>query len=147
MDRYPTGDDAAFAELFACSLRACGRSFGAFRPAPPTAFWLAAFGLPAPTPTPVDASFWVSLFVCLDLTLAWIAVPLIAAGLTLRRAFASGAAWKSALVGGAAGLFCGATMNLHCPNVDPAHMGLAHGIPVVVASALGALLLVRWLRA
>ena len=72
---------------------------------------------------------------------------LVAAGLSLRRAFPSGAAWKSALVGGAVGLFCGATMNLHCPSVDAAHVSLAHGIPVLVASALGALLLGRWVRA
>jgi len=44
-------------------------------------------------------------------------------------------------------LFCGATMNLHCPSVDAAHVSLAHGIPVLVASALGALLLGRWVRA
>jgi len=113
----------------------------------PASFWLAAFGFPEPYTSGSDGSFWVSLFVCLDLTLAWVAVPLLAAALTLRRAFPSAAAWKSALVGGAAGLFAGATMNLHCPSVDPAHVGLAHGIPILVASALGALLVVRWARA
>ena len=54
---------------------------------------------------------------------------------------------KSALVGSPAGLFSGAMMNLHCPSVDPAHVGFAHGIPVLIASTLGALLVVRWTRA
>jgi len=112
----------------------------------PAAFWIAAFGVPQPYAV-ADASFWVSLFVCLDLTLAWVALPLLAAGLSLRSAFPSAAAWKSALIGGAAGLFSGAIMNLHCPSVDPAHIGFAHGIPILVASALGALVMVRWTRA
>ena len=113
----------------------------------PAAFWAAAFGVPKPYAAGADPSFWVSLFVCLDLTFAWVAVPLVAAGLTLQRAFPSAATWKSALVGGAAGLFCGATMNLHCPSVDSAHVGLAHGIPVLIASLLGAVILARWSRA
>ena len=113
----------------------------------PAAFWVAAFGLPKPYAVDANASFWVSLFVCFDLTLAWLAVPLVLAALTLRRAFASAAAWKSALVGSAAGLFSGAIMNLHCPSIDPAHIGFAHGIPVLIASALGAVLMVRWTRA
>lgn len=113
----------------------------------PAAFWVAAFGVPEPYVTGTDDSFWISLFVCLDLTLAWVAVPLVAAGLTLQRAFPAAAAWKSGLVGAAAGLFCGATMNLHCPSIDPAHVGLAHGIPVLIASAVGAFILVRWARA
>jgi len=113
----------------------------------PAAFWVAAFGVPEPYATGADESFWISLFVCFDLTLAWVAVPLVAAGLTLQRAFPSAAGWKSGLVGGAAGLFCGATMNLHCPSIDPAHVGLAHGTPVLIASAVGTLILVRWARA
>lgn len=113
----------------------------------PAAFWVAALGVPEPYASGADPAFWVSIFVCLDLTLAWLAVPLLLAGLTLRRAFVSAAAWKSALVGSAAGLFSGAIMNLHCPSVDPAHVGLAHGVPILIASALGAMLMVRWTRA
>jgi hypothetical protein len=85
--------------------------------------------------------------VCLDLTLAWVGVPLAAAAFSLQRAFPTAAGWKSALVGAACGLFCGATMNLHCPNVDPSHVSLAHGVPVLIASVVGALALVRFTRA
>jgi hypothetical protein len=39
-------------------------------------------------------------------------------------------------------LFAGATMNLHCPNVAPAHVLLGHGLPVIVAALLGGFVLV-----
>jgi hypothetical protein len=87
------------------------------------------------------------MLLCLDLTLAWAAVPLFCAGLTLRRAFPSGARFRGGLVGAACGLFSGATMNLHCPNVDGAHVMLGHGIPVVMAALVGALVLARWSKA
>jgi len=112
----------------------------------PLSFWLAALAMPLPRVAESDPSFWVSTFVCLDLTLAWLAVPLAAAAFSLRHAFPTAATWKSALVGGACGLFCGSVMNLHCANVDPAHVSVAHGLPVLIASVLGALLLVRWTR-
>jgi hypothetical protein len=38
-------------------------------------------------------------------------------------------------------------MNLHCPNVDGAHVMLGHGIPVVIAALVGALVLARWSKA
>ena len=56
-------------------------------------------------------------------------------------AFATSVRWRSALVGAAIGLFAGATMNLHCPNVAPLHVLMGHGLPVVVATLLGALVL------
>ena len=86
-------------------------------------------------------------FLCFDITIAAVAVPLLCAAITLRGAFAAGARWRSALVGAGIGLFAGATMNLHCPNVAPGHMLLGHGLAVVVAAALGALALVLRARA
>lgn len=70
-----------------------------------------------------------------------------AAQITLVGAFAAGARWRSALVGAGIGLFAGATMNLHCPNVAPAHLLLGHSLPVVVAALLGALVLALRARA
>lgn len=112
----------------------------------PLSFLLIAIGAPAPRPVPEGGSFWLGMLVCLDITLSWAAVPLLCAAVSLRRAFAAGASFRAALVGAAAGLLSGAVMNLHCPNIQGAHILLGHGIPMVIATLLGALLVVRWSR-
>jgi hypothetical protein len=111
----------------------------------PASFCVIALG--APAPHVAEPSSFVDTVLCFDITVAWVAVPLLCAAITLRGAFAAGARWRSALVGAGIGLFAGATMNLHCPNVAPAHMLLGHGLAVVVAAALGALALVLRARA
>jgi hypothetical protein len=113
----------------------------------PFSFWVLAVGAPEPRPAEPDPSFWLNAVVCLDITLAWISVPLLFAALTLRSAFPAGSRGRSALVGAACGLFSGGIMNLHCPNVDRLHLLIGHGIPVLVAAAVGASLLSRWARA
>lgn len=105
----------------------------------PASFCLVALG--APLPRQPEPGTLVDTVLCFDITAAWVAVPLLCAAITLRGAFASGARWRSALVGAGIGLFAGAAMNLHCTNVAPAHMLLGHGLAVVVAAALGALAL------
>jgi hypothetical protein len=105
----------------------------------PTSFCVIALG--APVPYVADPGTFVDTVLCFDITVAWVAVPLLCAAITLRGAFAAGARWRSALVGAGIGLFAGATMNLHCPNVSPAHMLLGHGLAVVIAAALGGLAL------
>jgi hypothetical protein len=84
--------------------------------------------------------------VCLDITLAWAAVPILCAALSLRRAFPSASAWRSALIGSACGLFAGAVMNLHCTNVDRFHMLFGHGIPVLASVLAGGFLMQRLAR-
>lgn len=111
----------------------------------PVSFCAVAFGAPAPRP-PEPATLLDTLL-CFDITIAWVAVPLLCAAVTLLGAFAAGARWRSALVGAGIGLFAGATMNLHCPNLAPAHMLLGHGLPVIVAALLGGLVLVLRARA
>jgi hypothetical protein len=111
----------------------------------PASFCLIALGAPIPR-LPEPEPLFESLF-CFDITVAWIAIPLLLAGGALQSAFVAGARWRSALVGAGIGLFAGATMNLHCPNVEPAHMLLGHGFAVVMAAALGALVLVLRARA
>jgi hypothetical protein len=113
----------------------------------PLSFWLFAAALHPPHDAVRGNAFWLGSLVCLDITLAWAAAPLLFAALALRRAFPTGAAWRSALVGSALGLLSGAAINLHCPNVDPAHLLAGHGVPVVVAALVGALVVTRWARA
>lgn len=111
----------------------------------PVSFCVIAIG--APVPRVADPGTWVDAVLCFEITAACVAVPLLCAAITLRGAFAAGARWRSALVGAGIGLFAGATMNLHCPNVASAHMLMGHALPVAVAAALGALALVLRARA
>jgi hypothetical protein len=113
----------------------------------PLSFWLFAIGLRAPAAAASDGNFWLASLVCLDLTLAWAAAPLLLAAWTLRRAFAAGAGWRSTLLGAAIGLLSGAAINLHCPKADPAHLVVGHGVPIVVAALVGGLVVSRWARA
>ena len=112
----------------------------------PLSFWLAAFAMHVPSGLLGDDGMFAAL-VCFDITLLWAVLPLLAAAFALRRSFAGGAVWRSALIGATAGLFSGAAMNLHCSNVDPLHMALGHGVPVVLSALIGAFVLARWLRA
>jgi hypothetical protein len=112
----------------------------------PLSFWLFAAAMAPPYDAVRGDGFWLGSLVCLDITLAWAAAPLLLAALALRRAFPAGAAWRSALVGSALGLLSGAAINLHCSNVDPAHLLAGHGVPVVVAALLGAFVVARWTR-
>jgi len=113
----------------------------------PLSFWGFAAAMPPPYEPAGSHAFWLSSLLCLDITLAWAAAPLLLAALALRRAFPAAPGWRSALVGGGLGLLAGAAINLHCPNVDPAHLLAGHGVPVVAAAALGAGVVARWARA
>lgn len=114
----------------------------------PLSFWLLALGMPPPhAPDAGPFGFWLGSLLCLDITLSWAAAPLLLLALSLRRAFAAHATGRSALVGAALGLLSGGAINLHCSNVDPWHMATGHGLPVLMAALLGAVLVVRWTRA
>jgi len=107
----------------------------------PLAFCLVALGAPVPRLTAPEESSLLGMLVCFDITVAWTAVPLLCAALALPGAFAAGVGWRSALVGASVGLFAGSTMNLHCPNVAPLHVLMGHGVPVIIATLSGALVL------
>lgn len=111
----------------------------------PASFCVLALG--APVPREPEPGTLLDTVLCFDLTVAWVAVPLFLAAITLRSAFAASAGWRSALVGAGIGLFAGATMNLHCPNVAPVHVLFGHGLAVALAALLGALALARHARA
>ncbi len=112
----------------------------------PLTFWLLAAALPAPYPDSPPPSFWLSALLCMDITLAWAAAPLLLAALALRRAFPSAALWRSALVGAAVGLLCGAAINLHCARGTSSHLLVGHGLPIALATLLGGLVVSRWAR-
>jgi len=114
----------------------------------PLSFWLLSLGMPVPHAPDVNPfGFWLGSLLCLDITLAWAAAPLLLLALSLRRAFAAHATGRSALVGAALGLLSGGAINLHCSNVEPWHMAAGHAVPVLIAALLGAFLVVRWTRA
>jgi hypothetical protein len=114
----------------------------------PLSFWVFALGLPPPHPGATSPlGFGLGSLLCFDLTLSWAAAPLLLVALSMRRAFANQATWRSALVGAALGLLSGGAINLHCGNTDRWHMLAGHGVPVVIAALLGAFVVVRWTRA
>ena len=109
--------------------------------------WGLALLAPPPYPPPHEPRPWLAALVCSELMLAWMSAPLFAAAVALRGAFAATPVWRSALVGASVGSLSGATLNLHCANVAPWHLVLAHGVPIALASSFGALVVGRWLRA
>lgn len=115
--------------------------------AAPLALGSAALLLTPPGLVTENADFARAACICLGLTLVGSAAPLGLAAFSLRRAFPAGAGWRSALVGGAAGLLGGGALNLHCSFVSPLHLLLGHALPVAIATALGALVGYRLMRA
>lgn len=113
----------------------------------PLAFWIAALGARAPYLAPFDPQRGLHILLCLDLTLTFAALPLLALSLGLRRVLAGPARLRATLLGASAGLWAGTTMNLHCPNVDGLHVALGHGLPVLLATLFGAVVLARTARA
>ncbi len=110
----------------------------------PLSFWMIA--LWAPEPRIPDPATLLSTFLCFDITLAWAGIPLLLAVVGLRRAFPSASAWRSALLGSACGLFAAGIMNLHCANVNRWHLVAAHGLPILIAIAVGAWLVKKAVR-
>jgi hypothetical protein len=64
----------------------------------------------------------------------------VLAALAFRRAFVSAAAWRTAALGAACGALSAATMSLVCPDLSAMHVVLAHGLMILVGSAIGAAL-------
>ena len=109
----------------------------------PAAFIVAALVMPPPAAG--VHGLMPGLF-CLNAILAWTLLPMVAAALVLRRAFASGAVYRSVMVGGGVGLVAGALFAVHCPITEHLHVALGHGGAVAVAALAGGLLLARVTR-
>lgn len=81
--------------------------------------------------------------VCLSFALLLALAPLTGAVVVLRSAFINAPILRGALVGAVCGLAGSVGIHAHCPVVTASHVLLAHGLPVAVLAALGALLGVR----
>jgi hypothetical protein len=112
----------------------------------PASFCVLAAVTPIPEGHAPGSSSLAAMLVCLSLTLVWAALPLVLAAATLRGAFPVASRWRGGLVGAAAGLFAGTTINLHCSNVAHVHLLMGHGIPVLAATLLGALVVSHFAR-
>jgi hypothetical protein len=111
----------------------------------PAAFAVLALAVPAPHGF-VSERFWHAASVCGGIISAWAVAPLLLAASSLRHAFAAGSGWRSALLGVGVGLCAATTIDLHCPNVDPAHLFAGHAAPIVFIAAVAALGLARVTR-
>jgi hypothetical protein len=112
----------------------------------PALFCLLGAGVPLPHAAPPGAGSFVNALPCLGITVAWAAVPLLLAAFGWRGAFPVASARRAALLGAAVGLFAGASINLHCPNVAHFHLFMGHALPVLAATLAGAFVLARWTR-
>lgn len=65
---------------------------------------------------------------------------LIGAAIVLRRSFLNAPALRAAFVGALCGLAGSISIHAHCPVASVSHVLVAHGLPVVVFGAAGALL-------
>lgn len=114
----------------------------------PTVFTLVALSAQAlPSSADSGGNFWPEALVCLDFMFTLVAVPLLVSVWALWGAFPTQAKWRSALVGAGCALLSGATLNLHCASGCAMHLFIGHGIPVVLASVIGGLLVTRWTQA
>jgi hypothetical protein len=87
-----------------------------------------------------DPLFWRHAAICMAVT-ALLALGPMALGLwVFRHAFAAVARWRTAALGVTAGGLAAATMSLACPNTAATHVILGHGLVMVAAALIGALL-------
>jgi hypothetical protein len=77
---------------------------------------------------------------CVGLTLAFALGPLVAFGYVRRRSDPVHPRALGAALGAAAGAWGGAMIDVHCALTTVEHMALGHALPIVLVSALGALL-------
>ena len=114
--------------------------------------WLRIAGVGAPFAFVSLALFWVPpngkafgalgppamLEGCAQIGLT-VAVPmLLLAVWAVRRSFATGAAWRGAALGAACGLGGVVVLVLLCGSPYGGHIAVAHGLPLVVATLIGA---------
>src|SRR5262249_52999733 len=89
----------------------------------------------------------IEIAYCFNVTLGFALLPMLAAGVALRRSFVGLAGWRSALVGSAAGLAGAALVNLHCDRVGALHIALGHIGAAVAIALVGAFVLAQATKA
>jgi hypothetical protein len=77
-----------------------------------------------------------------------VAVPMVAVlAWSVRRSFPTGARSRGAVLGAACGVGAAVVLTLHCASPFGGHVALAHGLPILLATVLGALAGEAWGRA
>jgi len=76
---------------------------------------------------------------CLSVTFLLALPPLVVAALVLRGSFLNAPALRGGVVGAVCGLAGAAAIHTHCAVVTSSHVLLAHGLPIVVFAAVGAI--------
>jgi hypothetical protein len=79
-------------------------------------------------------------FKCLGLTMAGAAFPLVGLALMRRRSDPVHPVATGAALGAASGASAGVMVEMWCPVAAPQHVASGHILPIVVLTALGALL-------
>jgi hypothetical protein len=94
--------------------------------------------------SPMD---WWGSRACVGLSSLMSLGPLGLAALALRRSLAGAATWQGAAIGAVSGLAGTIGVHAHCPVQASMHVLLAHGFPIALGAAVGALLGKSELRA
>lgn len=76
---------------------------------------------------------------CLSATFLLALPPLVLAALVLRGSFLNAPALRGGVVGAVCGMAGAAAIHSHCSVVTSSHVFLAHGLPLLVLGAIGAL--------
>ena len=82
-------------------------------------------------------------YYCIAVGMMASALPIAIAAVLLRRSAPVGSAWLGMAVGAGGGALGGMLLHLHCPIAEPTHLGPVHGGVVLLAAAVGALVLTR----
>jgi hypothetical protein len=83
---------------------------------------------------------WSNVLGCLSCAHLLAAGPLLVAALLFRRSFLSFPAWRGAVVGAACGFGGAIGIHAHCSVETASHVLVAHGLVIVIAALLGAVL-------
>jgi hypothetical protein len=84
---------------------------------------------------------------CSGLSALLASAPLVITVLAFRHAFATQSRRRSALLGGVCAALAASTLRLHCPNDLLLHVLIAHGGPVLLITALAAIVAAPFTRA
>jgi hypothetical protein len=119
--------------LGAPAMRLAALSLGA-----PILFAIATL-LTAP-PDAGDPRFWRHAAGCMAVTAILTLGPMVLGLWAFRHAFAAAATWRTVAIGVAAGGLAAAAMSLACPITTAAHVIVGHGLVMIVAGLVAALL-------
>ena len=92
----------------------------------------------APSSGP-DPLFWAHAERCMKATMGFTLVPLVLGLWAFRRSFAAAAVWRTAAIGMAAGALAASVMSVACSLTSAPHVMLGHGLMILVAGLVGAL--------